>query len=60
MHSMSMMMRMDLVISFSRFDYFCLEPTELRIIRVSCPVWVTTPNTHCVFYRLEPLRRKFS
>ena len=56
----AIMTKIDLVMYLSRSDCFYFELTEFLIILVSCPVWVTTPYTHSVFFSLEPLSKKLS
>lgn len=59
-HWVAKMTTIDLVIRISSSDFFCLERTEFRIIRVSWPVWTTTPTIQSVFLKLDPLKRKCS
>ena len=59
-HWVAKMTTIDFVIKISNSDLFCFDRTELRIIRVSWPVWTTTPTIQSVFLKLDPLKRKFS
>ena len=60
MPSIAMMIRIDFAIMTSSLENFCFDPTELRMMRVSCPVYTTTPMIQSVFLRLEPRKRRFS
>lgn len=58
--STNIIMIIDLLRSHSSYENFYFEFAEFFIILVSCPVYTTTPITHSVFLRLEPLSNKLS
>ena len=59
-HSIANIIKIDFVMNFSSLENFCYEPIELRMIRVSCPVYTTTPIIHSELRKLEPLKSMFS
>ena len=59
-HSIAKMTRIDLVMDFSSLENFCYDPIEFLMIRVSCPVYTTTPIIHSELRRLEPRKSMFS